>query len=535
MRAKPLPEDPLAAWFELIERKAGNPLPPGMVLGLALTLCGLPLVAVLWAHLKELLAGETAGLWQQLPEVLRLGGGVALAAVLLIVPPLTAFAYGRAFHALRRNGGMVDLLGSGLDPAQVVRGFLNQGLQRTLQALRPGTLLALGFLVAGQVGTEFGWALLPLAWLPLWLPLALALAAWAATGRRGPGWLAGMAMAAFAATALVAALASVLVGIGALGWFVGPMVRSAVWVVKSVSDALVGAGVVGWPGGLALGLGTSSVLAVAARALALQGADPESRCRRLVARLERPSRDRSWRDRTDNAMLFRGRAVRSGSLAARLQRSHAIAVVAVGLLFVYGPDLALVLVALVGVAVALLALFSASASLLDERQQGTLEVLQQSPMTVREYVTGRVRSATEAGAADVLVAAGAAFLALLFAGDLATAGLVAYAALCGLTALDSAAAYGTMAAADCRERLKPLYVFVSYTGAVTFAVWLFTPLTSAATFAFQQFHAEGPIEFLISPGAALAVPIALAALSALARTSARQTLLQRRDHPGFLS
>lgn len=522
MRAAPLvSEDPLSAWLEMVEARRGPALPGETVFllvsllalapaGLMLSLIGMSwLTWALGSPTPEFLVDPLG----RLQGALGLGAPGALFFALLLVPAVQAGLDARLLRSLHQGRTLEDLLGSPLTPAAIADSLARHAFLRTVRLLlAPVALLAVLIVLAGKEARPWEWALLPLGMAPSFFYSLLAGSAWR---RSGEG-------------AAVALATGLLVGL--------PL------VVLMAGTTVVAAGF-GIPAGLAGGLGVSALLAPFHRFLALQGLESGSALRRLQGRLAgKPSRrSRSLRGGPENAVLFREEA-RGGARPGRrflggLQVGLVAFLVARGLgdgpedaLYFY--PLALALLACVSVA---RALHGVSTGLYAERQQGTLDLLVQSGLSVGEFVAGCVRAQARQGFREFLGGAAALGVATALLGPVqALPGLLAVAA-CGLAAVESAAVWGAALAADCRQRPQPVMVLLTWgfgAGlAIAFATMAVMVVGVAASWALgvetpQPWHAGLVL---------LGILAGLASQRAVAWKSALHTLTQRGHRIGFVA
>lgn len=525
-----LSEEPISAWLQMLERRRGPAVAPLLAFGLGSGLALLPFA--FWSFITGmtwvswLFGGEARDPLAD-PETYAimlacLGGGAAFAlfVLLLVVPIGQAALTARFLSSFRKARTLEEVVATPITPQRVVDALAVYGVRNTVRSLvAPVALCALLILAAGSDGPGFEMALVPLGWAGCWYYATLAGTAWERGGQRG-----GVGLAALL--------------VGGLFVLLPALVVVAAFIVMCV----------------AFGLGTAVALTAVAclplslihRELAIQGVDENSALRRLVARWSTSSRrGHAYRSSTSNAMLFRERAARSGGLGQRLLRVHAPAVVAVAfacLLFQAEPDESafLAVLPLLGLFAVLQALYASAMGLYHERQQGTLDLLQQSGLSVREYVNGCVRAASDRGMTDVLIGAGAAGVAVLLMGHVEDLGLLLGLTLVTLLAVEAASHWGTSMAADCRKRPQPAIVVLTFATAVGIALGLATTggvLLLAVPLAIVADAAglSGSLACLDSGFWFLLLMVAgLFGVRQVARISAMNTLRQRGDVIGFV-
>lgn len=524
-RSQSVSEEPLAAWLEMVEARRGPALPGLLVFALAATVASAPAgfyLFLLGMEFLNWLLGQSTDSSSLLgPDALgavrsALGAGaaVALFTTLTLVPLCQAGLYARVLSSFRKARTLEELAGTPMTAGGVLDSLARHSALQSLRTLvAPVTLCLLYLALAGQAGPRWDWALLPLGLALFWHYGFLAAAAWDRSG----GWL-GAFVAALAVAGALACLLILEVLLALLSGFPAALLATALACLPA-----------------ALGL----------RLLAAQGLDEASTLRRALGRCTRAVNRRSvpYRAATSNAMLFRERAVRSGGFAQRLVKVHGpvLLVLAMSLAAFQGVSedpataflVALGLIACVSISQAL---HASSMGLYNERQQGTLDLLQQSGLPVRDYVSGCVRAASDKGMADVLLAAGISLVAVLFlsAGIGSLAWLLALAAT-GVVAVESAAVWGAALAADCRKRPQPVVVVLTYVTGVGVSVLL--SLGSAgllvALLAMLPGGA-GPALSVVAPLLLAGVLGGLWLVRAVAWKSALHTLTQRGAHIGFV-
>jgi hypothetical protein len=443
---------------------------------------------------------------------LGLGGGTALALlVTLVALGCAADSAGYLGH-LRRTGTLQELASTHLTPERMVDGLARHAAARAGRLLMfPALLSAIFTLFAGSQAPPAGWIALALAPIALGFYLLPAAELWLRQGDRGPEghWLVRLALAAVLACL---ALSPVLAEAGA-AILAGPWAGAAAGALLSVPALLF------------------------CRALAIQALDENSPLRRAAARMARwlaPHRSRAYRDATANPLLFRERAVRSGSWLAR--HGWALAACAgVALLGTGVPALILTISAVAAAAFA--ALLSSSRSLMSERQQRTLEVLQQSGVTSRDFVQGWTTAVAASRQVDVglvtLVTAGVA----LARGEQHLALGALLLGPVGVAAVESAAAWGLAYAGSARTRLEIWAVSLTYSSVsgltTALAMTVLGPPLLATCWATGM--GEGEYRLLLWLLVWLSFLAGALATAALGRYSAINALTHRPGRTGFVA
>lgn len=523
-RSHSVSEEPIAAWLEMVEARRGPALSGLLVFALAATVASAPAgfyLFLLGMELLNWLLGQSPGSSSllgpdaigALRSALGAGAAVALFTTLTLVPLCQAGLYARVLSSFRKARTLEELAGTPMTAGGVLDSLARHSAFQSLKTLvAPVALCLLYLALAGEAGPGWDWALLPLGLALFWHYGFLAAAAWDRSG----GWLGAFG----AALSVAGTLACLLI------------LEVTLTLLSGVPGALLGTALACLPAVVGL------------RLLAAQGLDEASPLRRALGRCTRAVNRRSapYRAATPNAMLFRERAVRSGGFGRRLLKVHGpvLLVLAMALAAFQGVSedpataflVALGLIACVSISQAL---HASSMGLYNERQQGTLDLLQQSGLPVRDYVSGCVRAASDKGMADVLLAAGVGLVAVLSlsAGMGSLAWLLALSAT-GVVAVESAAVWGAALAADCRKRPQPVVVVLTYVTAVGVAVLLTLPGAGMLV---------ALVALGIGPAAATpsAAPLLLAGVlaglwmvRAVAWKSALHTLTQRGAHIGFV-
>lgn len=525
---RPLSEDPIAAWLEMLERRRGPALAPLLVFGLGAALALLPFlfytfgVGVTW--FAWLLGGEPenplADLETFTTMVACLGGGAAFAlfVLLALVPLGQAALTARFVSSFRKARTLEEVVSTPLTATRLVDALAFHGLRGTVRSLVAPVVLCAALMVgANDQLPSWQWVLTPLAVAGSWYYGCLAGTAWERAGKRGGGGVASFVIGCLFVVLPLFALATLF------------------GVVAAVAD---------FSTGLFATMLACAPLALVHRELALQGVDENSTVRRALARWSSSSARRGtpYRSATSNAMLFRERAVRSGGVGQRLLRVHVPAVVALAFaawLHHVSRDAAasfLAVLPLLGGYAVLQTLYSSAMGLYHERQQGTLDLLQQSGLSVREYVNGCVRASADKGMVDVGLVALVAGVSVVLSGGVGEALGVALTTLVSLLAVEAAAHWGTSMAADCRKKPQPALVALTFGTAVGIGFALAAMLGFMLGLpAAMLLGARDAVLVLLSGFMAVgSLVVGLVLVRQVARTSAMNTLRQRGEVIGFV-
>jgi len=302
------------------------------------------------------------------------------------------------------------------------------------------------------------------------------------------------------------------------------------------------------PGAASVAL-TSVLWALFHREMAVKGLDSNSGLRRILRRWSTSTsrRSRSFQAGPLNALVFREQASSSGTVHQRFLGFCVWAVPVLGLFGAVwaGPEQMLGFLAmlwpLLGMLAVLRVLQVSSIRLHEERQQGSLDLLLQTGLTVQEFVEGCVGVAAGRGRRMLypfVLATALALLPGLVEGELHWWPLV-WMALATFLSVEAAAAWGTSMSADCRHRPQPAGVVVTFLTAAgigwglasTAAFLLLVPVAVAVApgDVLWTLHGELVVILILS-----ALPIGLLLVRQVALVSARNTLLQKGRTIGFV-
>jgi hypothetical protein len=183
------------------------------------------------------------------------------------------------------------------------------------------------------------------------------------------------------------------------------------------------------------------------------------------------------------------------------------------------------------------ALLSSSRSLFNERQQRSLEVLQQSGVSARDFVAGWVSAVAACGRADVWIVLAAAAAAALARGETGALAFIVPLGVGGLAAVQSAAAWGMAYAATARSRFEVLAVSITYScvSGVAFGAALTVLALPALGVGVVLQPSESHYLPLLSVLVGLSVLAGNLAAGALGRYSAVKALAERPGRLGFVA
>lgn len=532
-----LPEDPVSAWLEMLARRKGPSLAPWLSFSAAAALALLPLL-LLWmvlatTVLENWLQGDPLSPLRDpfTREAMRdaLGGGasVSIFLTLLIGPVAHAMLTARLLGSFRKARVLEEVVATPLTSRRVVDALALHGMRRTLGVLVPPlAFCAACFLLSGWPGQALLLALLPASWALYWFFAMLASKAWDGEAQRSES---GLVFSLLRVVGIFGPLGIMASLGGRVAFFAGPAAGAAVLVLLSVFWGLIH------------------------RELAVRGLDSDSWLRKTLRNCSTSTsrRPRSLVGGSPNALLFRDQASRSGTLQQRLLSwgLWGIPLASLFLAVLVGPQDALgiftLLWPLMGGLAVLRVLHASSLRLHEERQQGSLELLLQSGLTVQEFVEGCVGVAAGRGRRLLLPLVLATCVVVLSA----LAGgsgrgepiwwLVAWMALVGVLASEAAAAWGTSMAADCGHRPQPAGVVVTFLTAAgigwglvsSLGFLLFLPAAAAVGLGGSPDSLLGEILALLLLAA---LPVGLFMVRLTALVSARKTLLHGGRTIGFV-
>lgn len=524
---RPLSEDPIAAWLEMLERRRGPALAPLLVFGLGATLALLPFMfyafgtGVTW--FAWLCGGEPEnpltdpGTWSTALSCLGGGAAFALFVLLALVPLGQASLTARFVSSFRKARTLEEVVSTPLTARRLVDALAFHGVRSTVRSLAAPVALCAALVVpVADQGLSWEWVLTPLAVAGSWYYGCLAGTAWERAGKRGGPGVATMVVGCLFVVLPLIALATLFGVVATLADFASGLVATVLACLP---------------------------LALVHRELAIQGIDENSSVRRMLARWSSSSARRGspYQSSTSNAMLFRERAARSGGVAQRLLRVHAPALAALAfaawLSQVSADESAFVAVLpFLTLYAVLQTLYSSAMGLYHERQQGTLDLLQQSGLTVREYVNGCVRAAADKGMVDVGLVALVAGVSVLLAGQEQAMVVLLPMTLVALLAIEAAAHWGTSMAADCKKKPQPAVVAVTFGTAVGIGFGLAAMLGFMLGLPAAMLMGAGEAFLALFSGflTLASLVVGLVFVRQAARTSAMNTLRQRGDVIGFV-
>jgi len=443
--------------------------------------------------------------------------------MLLVGPVAHAGLTARFLTSFRKSRALEEVVATPLTPRRVLDALAVHGGRQTLRTLLPPLVFCAGlFWLSGWPAEALLFALLPACWGVYWFFALLAVKAWDGEAHHAEFGL-PLSLARMLGTIGPLAITAWLGG--RVAWSFGPFAAATVVVLSSILWALVH------------------------REVAVRGLDSNSRVRRALRRWSSSAsrRPHSFLSGAPNALLFREQASRSGTLQQRFLGGclWGMPLLALLLAWLVGPEYAMGFFAtlwpLLGMMAVLRVLQVSSVRLHDERQQGSLDLLLQTGLTVQEFVQGCVGVAAGRGRRLLLPFILATSVAILsgFGWEDLTWWPVVWMAVVILLAVEAAAVWGTSMAADCRQRPQPSAVVVTFLTAVGIG-WM---LASSAGFllvlpvAVASGHGvvESPFfEEMMALLTLAGLPIGLLVIRQVALVSARKTLSQKGRTIGFV-
>ena len=461
--------------------------------------------------------------WDTLGDCLGAGAVASIFLTLLVGPMAHAGLTARFLTSIRKARALEEVVATPLTSRRVVDALAVHGVQQALRTLALPLVFCSGlFWISGWPLENLLWAFLPASWAFYWFFSFLAIKAW---DGETPHSESGLALSLARLIALLGpAVVTAWLGVR-VGWFLGAAP------------------------GVALVILTSLLWALVHREMAVKGLDSDSGLRRILRSWSTAvsRRSRSFQAGPLNALVFREQAARSGTLHQRFLGYSLWVAPALALLGVVGagPEPTLGFLAafwpLLGVLAVLRVLQVSSIRLHEERQQGSLDLLLQTGLTVQEFVEGCVGVAAGRGRRVLypfLLATAVALLPVLAEGEWNWWPVV-WMALATFLSVEAAAAWGTSMSADCRHRPQPAGVVVTFLtaagigwGLASTAAFLLLVLVAVALApgeVLSPLHGE-----LVGITVLAALPVGLLIVRQVALVSARNTLLQKGRTIGFV-
>jgi hypothetical protein len=528
-----LPEDPIAAWLKMVARRQGPSMAPWLsfsaVVGLALLPATLLTVELANRVVENWLRGGTANpifvplTWKALRDCLGAGAVASIFLTLLVGPMVHAGLTARFLTSIRKARALEEVVATPLTPRLVLDALANHGIQQALRTLALPLIFCSGLFWLSEWPLEnLLWAFLPATWAIYWFYSFLAVKAW---GGETPHSERGVVLPLFRMVAFLApAMATAWLG-ARVAWFLGAAPGAALVVL------------------------TSALWALVHREMAVAGLHPDSGLRRSLREwstaASRPSH--YFQAEPLNALVFREQASSSGTLHQRflahclwmLPTLTLLGIVGVG----FEKTVGVLAMAwpLAGLLAVLLVLQFSSARLYEERQQGSLDLLFQTGLTVQEFVKGCVGVAAGRGRRMLYPFLLATVVVLLPAqtGKEWPGLSMAWVALTAFLSVEAAAAWGTSMAADYRHRPQPAGVVVTFLAAAgigwgLLALAIVIPIVLIKVMLIPEGFLLPAHDELLEGLFLTALPAGLLLVRQVALLSAHNTLLQKGRRIGFV-